>query len=64
MLASGEFDVRESLLEVDVAVKVIRVQDLLPPVYLDAGLLACLDLISMLCLQALTVFCSISSRTL
>lgn len=38
MLASGEFDVREGLLELDVPVKVVGVKDLFPPVDLHAGL--------------------------
>jgi hypothetical protein len=42
VLASGELDVGEGLLQLDVAVKVVRVEDLFPPVDLYAGLLASL----------------------
>ena len=40
MLSRGELDMRERLLELDVPVKVVRVQHLFPPVDLDAGFLA------------------------
>jgi hypothetical protein len=46
VLAGGELDVGEGLLELEVAVKVVGVEDLLPPVDVDAGFLACLRLVS------------------
>lgn len=43
VLAGGELDVRQRLLELHVTVEVVRVENLFPPVDLDAGLLACLN---------------------
>ena len=42
VLPSGKFDMGQSLLELDVPVKVVGVEDFLPPVDLDSGLFACL----------------------
>ena len=43
MLSRRKLDMWQRLLELDMTVKVIRVEDLFPPVDLDAGLLAGLD---------------------
>lgn len=37
MFTSGKLDMRQSLLELDVPVKVVRVEYLFPPVDFDAG---------------------------
>ena len=44
MLSSGEFDVWQRLLELDVSIEVIRVENLFPPIDLNASLLASLKL--------------------
>lgn len=54
MLAGGELDVGERFLQLDVAVNVVGVEHLFPPVDLDACLLACL--------QALNVDHTVSER--
>ena len=46
VFTGGELDVRQSLLELDVSVKVVWVETLFPPVDVDSGLLHRLQLVN------------------